>query len=48
LLGRVLADRQPMNSRERNTAYALGWSAFLAILAGFVLMVLHFSKPING
>lgn len=48
LLGRVLADRQPMNSRERNTADALGWSAFLAILAGFVLMVLHFSKPING
>ena len=48
LLGRLLADRLPMNSRERNTAYALGWSAFLALLAGFVLMVLHFSKPING
>jgi rhomboid protease GluP len=48
LLGRLLADREPMNSRERNTAYALGWSAFFAILAGFVLMVLHFSRPMAG
>jgi rhomboid protease GluP len=48
LLGRVLADREPMNVRERNIAYSLGWSALAVVLAGFVLMVLHFSKPITG
>jgi len=48
LLGRLLLDREPLNSRERNRAYALGWTALAAILAAFVLMVLHFSKPIPG
>lgn len=48
LLGRVFADREPMNSTERNVAYALGWSAFIAVLAGFVLMVMHFSRPITS
>jgi cytochrome oxidase assembly protein ShyY1 len=48
LLGRVLLDREPLNSRERNRAYALGWSALAAIVAAFVLMILHFSKPIAG
>ena len=46
LLGRILVDREPLNSRERNKAYALGWTAFAAVLAAFVLMVVHFSKPI--
>jgi rhomboid protease GluP len=48
LLGRVLTDREPMNVRERNIAYSLGWSAFVAVVAGFVLMILHFSKPITA
>jgi rhomboid protease GluP len=48
LLGRVLADREPMNVRERNNAYSLGWSAFVVVVAGFALMILHFSKPITG
>jgi membrane associated rhomboid family serine protease len=47
-LGRILTDREPMNVRERNIAYSLGWSAFAAVLAGFVLMIMHFSKPIAG
>jgi membrane associated rhomboid family serine protease len=48
LLGRFFADREPMNSRERNLAYSLGWSAFAVVVAGFVLMILHFSKPMVG
>jgi hypothetical protein len=35
-----------MNSRERNAAYALGWSAFAVVVACFVTMALHFSRPI--
>jgi rhomboid protease GluP len=46
LLGRYFADREPMNSRERNTAYALGWSAFAVVVACFVIMALHFSRPL--
>lgn len=46
LLGRFFADREPTNSRERNLAYALGWSALTLVLACFVLMILHFSRPI--
>jgi rhomboid protease GluP len=41
-LGKLFADRQPMNSSERRTAYALGWSAGLVVLASFALMILHF------
>lgn len=47
ILGRYFADREPMNSRERNLAYTLGWSALAAVVACFVLMILHFSKPIT-
>lgn len=46
LLGRVFADREPMNSSERNTAYALGWSALAAVVVCFVLMVMHFSTAL--
>jgi rhomboid protease GluP len=48
LLGRVFTDREPMNPRERNLAYALGWSAFLVVAACFVAMILHFSRPLTG
>jgi rhomboid protease GluP len=48
LLGRFFADREPMNSRERNLAYALGWSALAVVVAGFILMIMHFAKPIAG
>jgi len=47
LLGRFFADREPMNSRERNTAYALGWSALALVVTCFVIMALHFSAPIT-
>jgi len=48
LLGKLFADRQPMNAKERRTAYALGWLAGLAVVASFVLMFLHFHDPLPG
>jgi rhomboid protease GluP len=44
-LGKLFPDRQPVNSRERQTAYALGWLAGIAVIASFVLMFLHFNDP---
>jgi rhomboid protease GluP len=44
-LGKLFADRQPMNSRERQIAYALGWLAGIVVIASFVLMSLHYSDP---
>src|SRR5437773_10871890 len=41
-LGKLFADRQPMNSRERRTAYALGWLAGLAVVASFAFMIMHY------
>jgi rhomboid protease GluP len=46
VLGRIFADRQPMNVSERRTAYALGWVAGLVVIASFVLMFLHFRDPL--
>jgi membrane associated rhomboid family serine protease len=48
LLGRVFSDRPPMNVRERNLGYALGWSAFLVVAACFVAMIRHFATPLPG
>ena len=42
VMGKIYDDRQPMNSRERQTAYAQGWIGGVVILASFVMMVLHF------
>jgi rhomboid protease GluP len=44
-LGKLFADRQPMNSRERQISYALGWLAGIVVIASFVLMFLHYSDP---
>jgi membrane associated rhomboid family serine protease len=41
-LGKMYDDRQPMNSRERQTAYAHGWLAGIVVLASFVMMMVHF------
>jgi len=45
VLGKLLADRQPMNSKERRTAYVLGWLAGLAIVASFAIMLVHYHDP---
>jgi len=46
VMGKIYADRQPMNSREKQRAYALGWLAGVVMLASFVMMLLHFSDRI--
>jgi rhomboid protease GluP len=47
VLGLILNDREPMNVKERNVAYALGWTAGIVVIASFVFMLLHFSRPIG-
>ena len=42
ILGRFLADREPLNPQEFKRAYALGWSAGLLVVASFVFMLLHY------
>jgi rhomboid protease GluP len=46
VIGKIFADRQPMNVRERQIAYLLGWMAGLAVVASFVFMILHYSDPL--
>jgi rhomboid protease GluP len=48
VLGRIFADRQPMNVRERQIANALGWLAGIAVIASFALMLLHYRDPLPG
>jgi rhomboid protease GluP len=48
VLGKIFADRRPMNSKERRTAYALGWLAGIVIIASFVLMLMHYRDPLPG
>lgn len=45
-LGKIYDDRQPMNSHERQRAYAQGWLAGLVVLASFIMMILHFHDPL--
>ena len=47
-LGKLFADREPMNGKERNTAYTLGMIAGIAIIASFALMLLHFRDRLPG
>ena len=48
VLGRIFADREPMNARERNIAYMLGWIAGLTVIASFAFMILHYRDPLPG
>jgi hypothetical protein len=48
VIGKIFVDREPMNAREKQTAYALGWLAGAALLVSFVLMILHFSDLLPG
>ena len=47
-LGKIFADRQPMNVREKQIANALGWLAALAVIASFAFMILHYRDAIPG
>lgn len=48
VLGKIFADRQPMNVREKQIANALGWLAGLAVIASFAFMLLHYRDPLPG
>jgi rhomboid protease GluP len=48
VLGKLFADREPVNASERNTAIILGWLAAVAVLASFVLMIVHYRDPLPG
>jgi rhomboid protease GluP len=48
VVGKIFADRQPMNVREKQIANALGWLAGLAVIASFVFMILHYRDPLPG
>jgi rhomboid protease GluP len=44
LLGRVVADRQPMDAAEHKRAYALGWITAVVIVACFAFMFFDFYR----
>ncbi len=46
LLGKVFADREPMNPSEVKRANALGWAAAAVLLASFAFMIMHFRDPL--
>jgi rhomboid protease GluP len=48
VLGKIFADRQPMNVREKQVANALGWIAGIAVIASFAFMILHYRDPLPG
>jgi rhomboid protease GluP len=48
LLGKIFADREPMNAAEFKRAYALGWLAGILVVASFVMMFLHFRDSLPG
>jgi rhomboid protease GluP len=48
LLGKIFADRAPATANERRRAYGLGWLAAIAIVASFVLMIMHYRDPLPG
>ncbi len=47
VLGKLFADRPPMNGPEKTRDYALGWVAGLITIACFVLMVMHYRDPLQ-
>jgi rhomboid protease GluP len=48
LLGKLLADREPMNAPEFKRAYALAWLAGAVVVASFAMMLLHFRDTIQS
>lgn len=48
VLGKVFADREPMNATERRTANVFGLVAVLTLVASFAMMILHYGDPLPG
>jgi rhomboid protease GluP len=47
-LGKLFADREPVNASERRVANVLGWLAAAVLVASFALMILHYRDPLPG
>lgn len=47
VLGKLFVDREPMNNSEKLRAQILGWIAGIAVIASFVLMLMHFRDPVS-
>jgi rhomboid protease GluP len=47
-LGKLFADREPMNPSEHRTANFLGLLAAAVLVASFALMILHYRDPLPG
>ncbi len=45
ILGKLMASRPPVSPQERKRAYALGWTAGLAVAASFAMVVLTLIRP---
>ena len=48
VLGKLFADREPMNATERRTANMLGFLAAAILVASFAFMILHYRDPLPG
>ena len=48
VIGKIFADRQPMNAAENRRALVLGWLAGLAVVVSFAFMILHYRDPLPG
>ena len=47
-LGKLFADREPMNASERQMANLLGWLAAAVLVGSFALMILHYRDRLPG
>jgi rhomboid protease GluP len=47
VMGKLFADRQPLNAGEKKRAYALGLLAGLVVIASFALMIVHYRDPLQ-
>lgn len=45
-LGKLSADRQPINPREKQMAQLLGWLAGIVVIASVTLMFVHYRDPL--
>jgi rhomboid protease GluP len=48
LLGKLFADRRPMNAPERRNSALLGSLALIVVIASFAMMILHYRDPLPG
>ncbi|HXN24300.1 MAG TPA: rhomboid family intramembrane serine protease [Candidatus Dormibacteraeota bacterium] len=46
LLGRVFADREPLNAVERKRAYIFGWIAGIVLVASFAFMLINYFRSV--